>query len=388
MGYRRRRLPWALMLLGAAMALSALAMLSQTVNTLQYCALAPEAGEKGENIKSLAVSARRLGDSMKDTFAWTALGGSCGKVSLSSENGSAEVNLIAMGEGWLEVYPRFLEKGRRIGESELERGDAVIMLDDGLAFLLFGTDLPEQAEVRLNNIAFRVVGTVRHGGSLFGGRGVGDTVAYDAYVPLMAAAAREVALETLTLSALPRDSGGAAQLFQENAEQWLPGGELIDLSKEAMRRTVLPRVLLLIVGLYAMAGLFGRMTRVAAGWFEGYARALQESYFAALIPRLLGIVAMTLLGFGALIGATYLLMLFSVQPLYVFTEWVPENIVEWTSIARVFWSLTAGAARLVRIGSRELRVVEFWGGLLRWGLILLLLGAALLPRARRPRKRR
>ena len=35
------------------------------------------------------------------------------------------------------------------------------------------------------------------------------------------------------------------------------------------------------------------------------------------------------------------------------------------------------AARLVRVGSRELRVVEFWGGVLRWGTILVLLGAAL-----------
>ena len=150
-----------------------------------------------------------------------------------------------------------------------------------------------------------------------------------------------------------------------------------------MRGMMLPRFLLLVVGLYVMVGLFKRMTLLAERWFGGYMQALKQSYFTALIPKLLGIIGLTLLGYAALIGLTYLLMLFSSQPLYVFTEWVPENIVEWSSISRVFWNLTAEAGRLVRIGSRELRVVEFWSGVERWGLILALLGAALLPKARR-----
>ena len=92
------------------------------------------------------------------------------------------------------------------------------------------------------------------------------------------------------------------------------------------------------------------------------------------------LVALTLLGYAALVGLTYLLMVFSAQPLYVFTEWVPENPVAWSAITKVFWNLTTAAGKLVRVGSRELRAVEFWGGLARWGVLLLLLGAALRPR--------
>ena len=374
----RRRLPWVLMALGAAMALCALGMLTQTSRALQYCVIAPDPGEKGEKLVELAESAQRLGESMKGTLSWVTLGGSAGQASLSAGEANEEASLMAIGEGWLEVYPRFLKQGRRIGESELKEGAPVVMLDEDLAFRLFGTELPENAEVKLSGAAFRVVGTVRHAGSVFGGRGVGDVAPYDAYIPLLAAARQGMALETLTLSALPDGAAGAAQLFAEAADsQWLAGGQLIDLQKEAMRCTILPRVLLLIVGMYAMAGLFRRMTRLAAGWFEGFGRDLQRSYFTALIPKLLGLVALSLLGYGALIGVTWLLMVFSVQPLYVFTEWVPENIVEWSSISKVFWSLTASAGALVRIGTRELRVIGFWGGLLRWGMILALLGAAL-----------
>ena len=383
---RRRRLPWVLMALGALMALFALAMLLQTPKLLQYSVLAPEPGEKGEALLSLIEPAHKVGQDLKDSLSWAALGGVCGSASITSDTGSEEVNLIAMDEGWLEVYPRFLIKGRRIGESELQRGARVVMLDDALAFRLFGTDLPEDATVSLNGAKYQVVGTVRHGGSVFGGRGVGDTLPADAYLPLRAAIADSVGIQTLTLSAIPQGGAGATRLFLDAANQWSSGGQLIDLSKEAMRRTILPRVLLLIVGLYALVGLFGRMTGAAGRLFDGYRQALKQSYFTALIPKLLGVVALTLLGYAALVGLTYLLMVFSAQPLYVFTEWVPENIVEWTSISRVFWNLTADAGRLVRVGTRELRVVEFWGGLLRWGVILVLLGAALLPKEKRGSK--
>ena len=376
---KRRRLPWVLMALGAAMLLAALAMLLRTPNALQYCAVAPQPGEKGANYTKLAEDAVKLDGSMKDTLAWIAAGGTADSVNITAGENSAQAALYAIGEGWLEIYPRFIVQGRRMGESELASGAKVAMLDADTAFQMFGEELPEDAVVKLNDVEFRVVGTVRHAGSAFGGRGVGDSQRYDVYVPLMAAAAAEIQLDTVTLSALPEGSGGgAAQLFQEAAEgSWQPGGTLIDLKKEAMRRTILPRILLLIVGLYAMVGLFKRMTVLAMGWVEGFRAALKQSYMKALIPRLLGLIAMILLCYGALIGLTWGLMVFSSQPLYVFTEWVPENIVAWSSITKVFWNLTAEAGRLVRIGSRELRVVEFWGGLARWGTVLFLLGAAL-----------
>ncbi len=386
MEYRKRRLPWILMVLGAVMALCALVMLTQTPDVVQYTLIAPDAGENGETLVALSESAQKLGATMKDSLAWVALSGSAGKATISAGNASEEANLVAMDPGWLEVYPRFQVDGRRIDENELEHGALVIMLDEGLAFKLFGTDLPEYATVKLNNVDYKVVGTVRHGGSLFGGRGVGDTVEYDAYIPLASAVKSGVPLESLMLSAVPQGSAGAALMFREAAEQWQPGGQIIDLQKEAMRRTILPRILLLIVGLYALVGLFKRATNLAMSWVEGFMQALKESYFKSLIPRLLGIIALTLLMYGALIGVTYLLMAFSVQPLYVFTEWVPENLVEWSSIRKVFWNLTSQAAELVRIGTRELRVVEFWGGLVRWGMVLLLLGVALLPKARRPKR--
>ena len=373
-----RRLPWALMAIGMAMALCALGMLSQTRDALQYCALAPGSKDGGAELGRLSDSARRLGDSMKDALSWVAMGGTGGAVDVTAGENSAQASLYAMGEGWLEVNPRFLVQGRRVGESELRQGDRVAMLDEKLAFRLFGEVLPEDAEVRIGGGSWRVVGTVRHAGSLLGGRGVGDERPYDVYVPLLALGAEDPPLVMLALSAIPTGGRGAARLFEDAARgQWLDGGQLVDLKKEALRRVILPGAALLAVGLYALVGLFRRMTALAAGWLTGFREALSRAYFDKLIGRLAGIVALTLLGYGALIAATWLLLDVAARPLYVFGEWVPENIVSWTSITRVFWSLTEAAATPVRLGTRELRVIGFWGGLLRWGTVLILLGAAL-----------
>ena len=380
-------MPWVLMALGAALALGALFMLLQTPNVLQYAALAPEAGEQNATINASLDKAREVVAAQRSNYRSMALGGGNGSVRIASGTASAQVNLIGIDEGWLEVYPRFLKRGRRVSEVEIQHGTAVVMLDEDLLVKLFGSNPPEEATVRLNDAAFRVVGSVRHAGSVFGGRGVGDEVMYDVYIPLRAAVSNGIPLKTLTVSAVPRDGSGWANTFLTGVSQWTPDGHLIDLGKETMRRTMILRILLLIVGLYALYGLFLRLTDRVMGWFAGFRAALQRSYFSKLIPRLLGIVALTLLCYGTLVGATWLLLSFSVQPVYTFTEWVPENFVEWSSITKVFWNLVSSSAGLVRVATRELRVLEFWGALLRWGVILALLGAALLPKAGREKRK-
>ena len=374
---KRRILPGALMALGGLMLLAALFMLARTPQVLQYVVPAPEPGNENVNYTLLAADAREAIAQMGDNLSVGTVGGVKAEVSLSAGSTARAATLFAMGEGWLEVYPRFLQEGRRISETELAKGAKLIMLDEDLAFQLFGTTLPENAKVMLEGVEYAVAGTVRHAGSLLGGRGVGDILPYDCYVPL-ASLPQGMKLDTIALSGKAVNTSGAAQLFEETASgSWRPGGTMASLPKEAMRRTILPRVLGLIIGLYALIGLFRAMTALCGKWFGRFREALREKYIAPLIPRLVGILLLSVLGYGALIGLTWLLMDFSVQPLYVFTEWVPENIVSWSSLTKVFWNLTGSAAGLVRMGTRELRVIEFWGGLARWGSALVLTGAAL-----------
>ena len=372
-----RVLPVVLMALGALLITAALYMLDRTPQVLQSAVAAPEPGEENVNYVRQTPAARAALGALADGVSAGAVGGVKAEVSLSAGDRSQTATLFAMGEGWLEVSPRFLKEGRRISETELAEGARRIMLDEALAFQLFGTVLPEDATVTLNGADYAVVGTVRHAGSLFGGRGVGDIQPYDCYIPL-AALPEGLRLDTLTLSAKPLDASGAAQLFGDTAAgSWQAGGTLINLPKEAMRRTILARVLALIAGVYALIGLSRAMAARFGRAFARFRQALAQRYIGALLPRLIALLLLMLLSFGALAGLAWLLLTFSAQPLYVFTEWVPDNIVAWSSLTKVFWNLTKDAAALVRVGTRELLVTAFWGGALRWGVMLLLTGAAL-----------
>ena len=370
--YGKRRAPWVLMAVGMIMALWGLLALGQTRDVLQYCIVAPASGERDTALQQLIERQETACEEIEEGIRAAAINGIRNQASASASNNSGESAVYAIGEGWFEVYTCAIGQGRRISEAELADGTPVAMLDEGLAFELFGSELPENAQIELEGSAYRVIGTVRHA------RGVGDVQEHDIYIPLKAAAANGMQLDVMMVSALPLGQSGAARFFEEAMrEQWQDGGTMINLSKEAMRRTIIVRVILLIVGLYCLIGLFRRMSLVSGRWFAGFREALKWRYFRQLVPKLAGILVLSALGFAALIALIWLLMDFSVRPLYVFTEWVPENIVEWSSIRTVFWSLVGESAKLVKVGSRELRTVEFWGGILRWGAILALLGAAI-----------
>ena len=61
--------------------------------------------------------------------------------------------------------------------------------------------------------------------------------------------------------------------------------------------------------------------------------------------------------------------------MYVFTEWIPDVLVELSSITERFWQLTSAAAAPIAIRTKEYAEVRFWSGLVRWGAIFALTGA-------------
>ena len=369
---KRRVFPILLMALGTALLGWGLFMLERTPPVLEYAVVATEPGEGGEVYRQLGKSARQTFEPLTDTFSAATVSGYHASTVLTLGDESATVALYAVDEGYFEVYPIAIEQGRRISETELRRGERWALLDEALGFQLFGEQIPENGYVQLGDKRYSVAGTVRHR------RGVGDAREYDVYVPLNAAAADGLEIQTMTLSARPIAASGATQLFKElAASEWAEGGTMVSLEKEAMRRTILPRVILLIAGLYILIGLFKRMTRRFGKWLQDFRQAMKDAYITALLPKLLGLILKAALGYGTLLGLVAALMTFSVQPLYVFTEWVPDVIVEWASLKKVFWSLIGESALPVRVGSRALRQVAFWGGMVRWGCVALLLGGTL-----------
>ena len=77
------------------------------------------------------------------------------------------------------------------------------------------------------------------------------------------------------------------------------------------------------------------------------------------------------------IGAGYLLAVFAVSPAYVFPEWIPESLGDFSKWVARFWNLTGEAAKTVQMQTPELAEARFWGSLTKWGAILALVGTIL-----------
>lgn len=367
---RWRVMPVVLILLGLLLAIPSGIELAKTQETLEYALPAPD-GDAAEAIDAMLKARGTLCEQLADCAETVAAGAVCESDSVSGGSKSESAMIYGAGEGWFEVYPAYLKSGRRISETELKAGDQVAMLDESLAFQLFGEDLNEDSIVDIGGESYRVVGTFRHS------RSVGETCEYAAIVPI--SAAKGNAWTTLMISAKPIPDSGARTLFSSSVPTaWRTGGSSLSLEKEAMRRLILPRMLLFVFGLSAILALLRRMNAVARKRVAWYRDVIRWSYFKRTIPQLLAVIGICLAGYGAILALLSALMTFTIQPLYVFTEWVPDNFVAWSSLRKVFWALVSEHAQLIRTGTPGMRAVEFEGGVLRWGVISAMTGAILM----------
>lgn len=360
---------WALLVVGAVMMLISLGSLLATRDLLQY-AVVPR-GEMDAAVSQLLTVKREVADTLADCTSALAVGGVTEKASVSAGGVNQTCAVYAVGEGWFEADPVFLTAGRRLTETELKLGDKVAMVDEQLAFQLFGSELPEDAKATIDGVEYAVVGAYRHR------RSVGEAAQYSAYVPLLSA--NQNARDELLFIAVPVANTGARTMFESTMRaNWEQDGSFISIGKEALRQRMIVRMLLLVFGLSVIFRLMRRMNGAAARSWTRFQERLRWNYFRTAAPSLMASLGICLIGYGALLALLYALAAFSIQPLYTFTEWVPENVVEWSSLKAVFWSLAGDSAKLVRVGTRELRIVEFWGRILRWGTLGALYGALLL----------
>ena len=194
-------------------------------------------------------------------------------------------------------------------------------------------------------------------------------------------------MDVVTLSGVPIPATGATTFFTEAAGNWRSGGDFYDLSKEGMRAGMIVRLLVVLFAMAVLLFLLKRLLRrVGAGVREWRAR-LKVEYFRSMMRQVFGSAALWLLGLAAILGAAFALLSLLIEPLYVFTEWVPEVIVEWSSLEARFWELTTAMAKPVKVQTAEYARVCFFGTLLRWGVISALC-AVILNLAHRLRARR
>ena len=358
---KRRRIHF-LIPLGCLLVLAALAGLMGTPRLIQYAFLPDnELGAAADRMDDLARS-------LDGAAAVTTLHGIKADVTLSAGEGTAEsgVTLYMAGPRWNEAYPRPMAEGEPLSPAALAGRSRDIVLDESLAFRLFGDRERIGRFVSLNGQDYRVVGVARHA------RRVGETGPYAAWIPL--GSDGTIGCDLMVATVVSGIDGGLMTLFESAARETFGPGSIYGLHKERMRAVIVLRFIALAVALWLMKAWIGVLKRRGEGWLAECRARIKTCYFSRMIGFALARVLALLAAAAITLALCWALMNFFVQPVKVFVEWVPEVLVSLDSIRGRFWELTGAAARPVSFVTPELAELRFWAFLLRWGVILALVG--------------
>ena len=369
-----------LIALGAVLQIAALVAFSMDDALLEYAICAPDVqtvsaadgSSRRETGLEMLIDAREdVFEQLGDGLAALACGGVKSGASVSGNGTTAGAALQAVDLCWLETCPRRIAEGRWMDGSELKSGAQVAVLDEDLAFALFGSESALERTVRILDKDYRVIGTVKHR------RSVGERDACSAYVPLSAVAAQGVQLDTLTMYALPLAQTGMDQSFTAAMRNAWGAGSFYSLRREAMGGMLLSRLLVCALGMALLWRLMNPLRGLAKRFRGEIAEMQRHGYLMSYLLPSVARIFMLMLCAAAWLAAVYGVLCVTIEPVYTFTEWIPESLVELSALRAVFWSRAEDAAQLVKVITPEAARSAFWGSAARLGAVLTLLGLAL-----------
>ncbi len=364
----KRRGKW-LFVLGLALLLFSMYAINRVPEYTQYIFKSPVEKEPAEDgaASELRLCLDRWNESADDLGGTGAFMSVNYGYSLSANVGTGDNGkLTGVDSGYMKLYPKYLLEGRWFMDSELANGANVAVLDSELAFKLFPSSEATRGSIMIGSVEYSVIGVVRHR------RSAGDMDEYGAYAPISSLADIRHQSDYVILTA---DSGGMAGVtrsMNDISAKVSPDGDIYDLSKESMRRTMPARVLTILFALYILRSVM----RLLNGRFAARIRTAREDmkskYLSDILPGMIlsGLAFIAL--YASLAGAAYATLMLSIRPLYVFTEWVPEIAVEWSSYAKRISDLLIQNAQPDTLITPEIAALRAYGGLLRWGAICIL----------------
>ena len=369
-----------LIALGVVLQLAALVAFSMDDALLEYAICAPDvqtvsaadgSSRLETGLEPLIEARDDVFEQLGDGLAALACGGVKGGASVSGNGTTAGAALQAVDLCWLETCPRRIAEGRWMDGSELKSGAQVAVLDADLAFKLFGSESALERTVRIADKDYRVIGTVRHR------RSVGERDECSAYIPLSAVMAQGIQLDTLTMYAMPLAQTGMDQSFTAAMRDAWGAGSFYNLRREAMGGMLLSRLLLCALGMALLWRLTNPLRGLARRFRGEIVEMRRHGYLRSyLLPSIARILALMLCA-AAWLAAVYGVLCVAIEPVYTFTEWIPESLVEISALKAVFWSRAEDAAQVVKVVTPEAARSAFWGSAARLGAVLTLLGLAL-----------
>lgn len=258
------------LLLGLALTVCGGALLLTSGGRLEYILPAPAATLEGGELNALYEDAQKQLASIADSVTASAVGARAQGVNLAAEAQSAEATVYAVGSGYFDVVHETLLDGRLISEADVKRAENAIVIDEGMALSFFAGNEPVGQTVTLDGIDYEVAGVIK------ANRRLGETDEHVAYIPITAAGANALAMQTVELVAKTADkTTGSAILMENTLKTWRSGGSFYNYDKLALGAVMPLRWMILFGG---AALLLSLLALLLGAWMNGlpfFARRVQ-----------------------------------------------------------------------------------------------------------------
>ena len=216
---KKKRRGMLALLLGLALTVCGGALLTRSGGRLEYILPAPAATQEGGELNALYEEAQKQLASIADSVTASAVGARAQGLTLSTETQSAQTTVYAVGSGYFDVVHETLLDGRLISEADVKRAEDAIVIDESTALTCFAGDEPVGKTVTLNGLNYEVAGVIRTS------RRLGETDEHVAYIPITAASANALAMQTVELTAqTAAKTTGSAILMENTTKTWQSGG--------------------------------------------------------------------------------------------------------------------------------------------------------------------
>jgi hypothetical protein len=275
--------------------------------------------------------------------------------SVESDRGSSVQACVMgfLGDTYIMDAP-VLTSGRLLYKEELDSGAYAAVLDEQTAVKLFRTGEPIDRFLTINDAKFRVVGVIKHS------RSVGENDELRISVPLKALDKSGFQSDIYAINLKTAKGQGAQGQIKNSLESLSPKGTLYNISKEK-HRSLLPvrwgigYIAILILSIFKkMLAAFSKLQ------FEKERAKLSDKYFQDLLIIWVIKAALVLAMWLCWLYAVYMVLQFMVEPVYIFPEWVPATLVEWSDINTAFWNNRQSVTNLIEMRIPSILELQFY----------------------------
>lgn len=285
---------------------------------------------------------------------------------------TAACSVQAIEQGWFDLYHRTQLSGTRFTQLDVVHTKRTAIVDDTLAYTLWGTTEVVGSTLYLSDTAFEVIGVVRHTDNVFQAKKPA------LYVPLLQGLEAGMEGEIQVLAA----DNALHSVFEATASAVMPKGMVYNLYQERVRSTLSLRYLAAFLSIILLSKMLLLLNSLSRQGVQAWKEKNSLVYGKKMIFPSIALFLQWVLGYGAWLAAIYFVLQLAVEPMYVFTQWMPKDPSDFLAYKEIFSKMIEKRSAFTVYLTESVQEYRNIGMFIKAGTIMMLF-ALIIPKRKR-----